>query len=83
MGVFSSASAAPFASAVKVARTRSAMLPLASNGCFRSNSCRRAAPSSWRSWAAESDTTRLGSAWLPAPSRRGSAWLPGTRMVWL
>ena len=71
-----SAAAAPFASAVKVvARTRSAMLPLASNGCFRSNSCRRAAPSSWRSWANESDTAGRGSAWLPAPSRRGSAWL--------
>ena len=44
MGVFSpstSAAAAPFASAVKVvARTRSARLPLASNGCCRSNSCR-------------------------------------------
>ena len=69
-----SAAAASSASAVKVARTRSARLPLASNGGGRSNSCRRSAPSSWRSWAMsapESSTVpRCGSARLPARSRR-------------
>ena len=84
MGVFSPSTparaarpgASASASAVKVARTRSARLPLASNGGGRSSSCRRAVPSSWRSWANESDNAGRGSAWLPAPSRRGSAWLP-------
>ena len=80
-----SAAAASSASAVKVARTRSARLPLASNGGGRSNSCRRSAPSSWRSWAMsapESSTVpRCGSARLPARSRRvvsdSLMWLSG------
>ena len=77
----------------KVARTRSARLRLASNGCglSRSNSCRRAASSkmatSWRSWAmsaAESSTVpRRCSARLPACSVVSDSlvWLSVSRMA--
>ena len=68
-----SASAAS-ASAVKVARTRSARLPLASNGGGRSNSCRRSAPSSWRSWAMSSCETSSSRQWCSCGGRR-RVWL--------